>query len=417
MRILLFFFLSISLSCALKSVAREKIKETTSQRNMSSLNGDVRISLIPQELYYETILNLLNGVNHTTKIIRILQFTFFTDNPGNSLPKQIATKIVSLKKQYPNLDIEILMESQKDLDRTDGKGAAQRNAITKLFFEQNGIRTFDVFGLDQSQTPTKKPGVSHAKVIVVDDTVLAGSTNLTQQSTTVAANNEMNLLISSPKIAKTILKFVTKIKANGSQMHALEQYDGSVEVFTDTLLFDKLTALIDKTTAGEALDISMYQFLYRDDRDVQAKILYEKLVAAKSRGAKIRVYLEKTKNTDDITTKANARVAGLLSENGIDVYFDPTTKISHSKFMIYMGLKEKIVILGSSNYYRGDFNENHQINWQIKNVPLIDSLKMYFDQKIAYEGQKYEEAIGKAETKKCFDFGGVSDRTEWYLKI
>ncbi len=317
MRAFLFLILSISISCVGKSVTRDGHPPAVSKRNVSSANHDPRISLVPQELYYETILKLLDGVNETTKIIRILQFTFFTDNPGNSLPKQIAAKIVALKKHYPGLDIEILLEGKKDLDRTDGKGAAQRNAITKKFFEQNGIKTFPVFGIEDSQTPMKKPGVSHAKVILVDNTILAGSTNLTQQSTTIAANNEMNLLVRSPELAKTVLEFINLVKTDGSHMHALKQSDGSVEVFTDTLLFEKLGNLIDKANSGEALDISMYQFLYRDDRDVQAKVIYEKLVAARSRGAKIRVYLERTKNVDDPTNIANTRVAGLLSENGI----------------------------------------------------------------------------------------------------
>ncbi|MEK6774531.1 MAG: phospholipase D-like domain-containing protein [Bdellovibrionota bacterium] len=402
--LLCIILLLLSSSCIHKTTNQPETCKSDSGRNISSENEELQISFVPQELYYETILKLLDKVNERTKIIRVLQFNFFTDNPGNSLPKQIAAKIISLKKQYPNLDIEILLESKKDLDKADGKGAAQRNAITKKYFNKNGIKVTDIFGLDASLTPTKKQGVSHAKVVQIDDTVLAGSTNLTQQSTTVGANNEINLLVQSSKIAATILDFINRIKANSSRMHDLQITDGALGVFTDTLLFDRLTGLIDKAGVGDTLDLSMYQFLYRDNRDVQAKIVYEKLVAAKTRGAKIRVYLERTKNSEDETFKTNSRVAELLSENGIEVYFDPTEKISHAKFIVYVGKTEKIAIISSANYYRGDFNENHQVNWQVTNHPLIELLQTYFSQKIAYEGQRYEEMIGKGKPKRMFRF-------------
>src|SRR4051812_26351866 len=84
------------------------------QRQTSSVN---RVQLVPQEKYGETLLQLLGKVDSSTKKIRILQFNFFTDNPSLNYPKQVAAKLIEIHTRFPLVDIAVLLESKKDLEK------------------------------------------------------------------------------------------------------------------------------------------------------------------------------------------------------------------------------------------------------------------------------------------------------------
>jgi hypothetical protein len=124
------------------------------------------IRLVPQEVYGDEVLELLGRKSQDG--ILILQFNFFTDNPGNSYPKQIAQKLVDIRKQSSNPSIVVALESRKDADDPKGKGAAQRNAKTKKLLSDAGIDVRDVYGHSGNlqNPPAKDDGVSHTKLVM-----------------------------------------------------------------------------------------------------------------------------------------------------------------------------------------------------------------------------------------------------------
>lgn len=370
------FFLLLT-ACA-NSQIKNNFAGDDSARLPSEAKTSPKIKLLPQEQYGDAVLDLLDRKGKEG--LAFLQFSFFTDNGGKSYPKQIAQKLVDIKRQNPGTSIVVALESRKDAMDPAGKGIAQRNAKTKRLLESAGIKVADVYG----QTAT---GVSHTKLAIVADEIIAGSTNLTKQSTDPDANNEMNLLVQSEKISNALRGYVDQIIAKPGQMIDMEVEDGELRLLTDRLHFNELISQIKKSQKGDQIGLAMYQFLYRNEKDLQAKQVFQELVSAHNRGVQVEIYLNRAQDLATQNTAANLHVAELLLQEGISkVYFDPEAKISHSKFFYRIASAEKVAIISSVNIYKGDFTNNHQLSWVIRNNPVIDSLTSYFKHQLAYDG-------------------------------
>ncbi|MBK9324383.1 MAG: hypothetical protein IPM97_15770 [Bdellovibrionaceae bacterium] len=340
--------------------------------------------LVPQEIYGDEVLAALDRVNEKTSAINILHFNFFTDNPGDTYPKRIANKLVEIRKRFPGIPIHVLLEGKKDLG-TKG-GAAERNKVTKGWLQERGIEVFDINGRNPPLSG-RELGVSHTKLVQIGNEVIAGSTNLTKQSTDPSANNEMNLRIDSAAIAQKVTEYVEAVRTNPNQLVQLTAVDGDLRLLTDDLHFDALKELISSSQKGDALNLSMYQFLYRDERDAQAKEILDQLISAHQRGVAIEIFLNKAQDLATQNTEANLSVAEQLLKAGIKaVYFDSGEKISHSKYLIRTRGAERVALISSVNIYHGDFNNNHQLSWITTSTPVVDMLINYFKQQVAYDG-------------------------------
>ena len=354
------------------------------------------VRLIPQEIYGDQVLDLLGRRGQDG--ILIMQFTFFTDNRENSYPKRIAQKLVEIHEQNDRAPILVALESRKDANEANGKGASQRNAKTKKLLNDAGIAVADIYGHSQN-------GVSHAKLVMVGDEVIAGSNNLTKQSTDIGANNEMNLAVRSKKIAGAVREYVSRIISNPGQMVDMEVQDGSVRLLTDRLHFEELVGQIKRAEQGDQIGLSMYQFLYRNESDLQAKQVLDELIAAHKRGVQLEIFLNRAQDLSTQNTGANFRVAELLLQEGVSkIYFDPEAKISHSKFLYRISGGEKVAVISSVNIYRGDFNDNHQLTWVVKDVAVIDQLVAYFKQQIAKDGTLASKIL--KESRGSISVGG-----------
>ncbi len=341
------------------------------------------LRIIPQENYGVEALDLLQRKGEMG--VDILQFNFFTDNPGETIPKQIVQKLIEIKKSHPKTEINVALEDRKDLHQADGKGIAQRNAKTSAFLQKHKIAVSGVHGQTEF-------AVSHTKLLLVGDEVIAGSTNMTKQSTDPGANNEMNLGMTSAKISQALHEYVQEVIAAPEEMHNHKVVDGPVLLLTDQLYFDELLKQIEVTKKGDQLGMSMYQFLYRSEADQQPKQIFDALIAAHQRGVQIEIFLNRAKDPKIQNTEANYKVADALIKAGItQIYFDPEEKISHSKYMYRLSPTESVALISSSNIYRVDFNDNHQLSWVITENPATDtsvtqSLVNYFKQQVARDG-------------------------------
>lgn len=359
--------------------------------------GNPDIRLVPQELYGQKVLELLDERGKDG--VRILQFNFFTDNRENSYPKRIAQKLLDLKQQHPDTPVVVALESRKDADAPDGRGAAQRNAKTKKRLSGGNIDVRDVYGNDANH------GVTHTKLVMVGNTAVAGSSNLTMQSTNVGANNEMNLAIDSEKISGLLREYFDRVVAEPGKMTDLTAEDGPIRVLTDRLHFNELIEQIRAAKKGDQLGLSMYQFLYRNENDAQAKHVLAELIQAHERGAVLEVYLNRAADPTTQNTSTNLRVAELLLQAGVKkVYLDPEAKISHSKFLYRITGAEKVAMVSSVNIYRGDFNDNHQLTWIVKDHPVVDQLVTYFKHQIAYDGVPASQVLHQAPAPRMLRF-------------
>lgn len=338
--------------------------------------GYPKRTVVPGENYVTAVNALLDGA---TKSIDILQFNFFTDQSGPI--QDLMNRLIAMKAAHPEMRIRVAAESVKD--GSDPHGVAGRNAATLAKLQAAGIEVYPVHGVDGTN------GVSHAKAIVVDGTkVLAGSTNWSNTSTT--KNNEMNILSESPAFGCAFTSWFEQVITDPGHAHPLEVNDGHVTMITDTTYLQHALDVINgaKTT----LDFSMYWFSYRSDKDVEAKAIFDALAAAVKRGVKIRGFLERNDGSfSPGVYAANKIVAQKLLDAGVELYFDPAKKISHTKMIVADG---STVLSGSTNWAQGDLDDCHQVNWLIHDKKVAAEMDAWLSDKMANEGTPAQDVLG-----------------------
>lgn len=334
------------------------------------------VKIIPGEKYLNEVQGLISNAKTS---IDLLEFNFFSESGST---RELANQLIKLKSQNPNLRIRIALESEKDL--AIPTGAAFRNNITKNLFANSGIEIYPITGIRENSIK----GVSHAKAICIDQVILlAGSTNWT--NTSINLNNEMNAEINSFTIGHAFTNYYNQLILKSSIMYPSKAIDENVSLITDTDYFDELIYRIKQIKQNETIDIQMYFFAYRTEKDLQVKQIINELIQAHNRGAIIHIMLEQNANSNisPEVTEANFNVAKILKDNGIsEIYLDPANKISHTKMVIF---NSKTILLGSTNFYRGDFNENHQVNFIINDLNEATWLQNYFVNKIKNEGIRF----------------------------
>ena len=351
-------------------------------------SADGSQSLVPGEAYFSTLMEILSRPLSEFDSIDVLHFNFFTEK-GHT--REIADRLIAIKRQQPSLKIRIVLEGAKDADRP--LGAATRNILTGQYFAESGISVSFISGLRQGEIE----GVTHAKAIRIGNYLLSGSTNLT--NTSLDKNNEINLLVHSENLAKSFERYVGDLIEDSTQLRAVTVEDQGLSMITDNLFLERAVSLIQGAVSGDALDFTTYFFAYRNETDVDAKKIFDNILAAKERGVKVRIYLERSSNpaiNQSITT-SNLKVAKQFADAGItSIYLDPLEKISHAKIIRVTGPSHQAALIGSTNIYRGDFDENHQVNFLITDSVLVKALNAFLTQRFAYEGTKFANLEGSA---------------------
>jgi phosphatidylserine/phosphatidylglycerophosphate/cardiolipin synthase-like enzyme len=223
--------------------------------------------------------------------------------------------------------------------------------------------------------------ITHAKGIGVDGkTVLAGSTNLT--NTSLDKNNEINALVTSPKLAKAWHDYVTSLVNDPTALHPSSTTAGKVTMLTDSAYYDQLMNLVKSSGKGDTLDVVMY-CISNDPKDTKTQALLAELEAAQKRGCTIKMYLEQdASGFAPGITRDNIKVAERLKQSGIEVHFDEPDQITHAKGIVKNGT---IALMGSSNWTKSDFDERHQVNWLINDPLFASTLTSWIDNKIKTE--------------------------------
>lgn len=121
------------------------------------------------------------------------------------------------------------------------------------------------------------------------------------------------------------------------------------------------------TQAQQSIDIVMY-FIIIDPEDSEnpVNILINDLIAARKREARVKVILENEK------FKESQLAFETLQRNGIDAYYDTPKTYLHSKAII---IDSRICILGSTNWSKTAFYNNHEISIILDSKETAQAIK------------------------------------------
>jgi len=136
-------------------------------------------------------------------------------------------------------------------------------------------------------------------------------------------------------------------------------------------------AVLDEiNSAEESIEIIMYSMkAYDSNNSVQQ--LEDALIAAVKRGVEVKVILDQSKWSGEITsvTKNNEKTKEYLEAGGVEVKFDSLKETTHVKLIIVDG---KVMILGSTNWTYSAFERNNEANVVIRDPKVVSYFLTYF---------------------------------------
>ena len=210
---------------------------------------------------------------------------------------------------------------------------------------------------------------THVKLIRSEQGFMLGSTNWSQSS--LFYNNETNFLVRDAAANATMAAYfqalwdkpttMTKV-ATGNDPNVAMYSDGGYKGVVQPLIQVAKTRIL-LCTYG----------MNTDDKDVQAVLA--DVAAAVKRGVQVRAVLDASPADfgGDPTVNANAGV--YLKNLGVAVRNDPSTVITHAKFLVV----DDTVVLGSNNWGHGGFFSYHEAGVKTKFADAVTAVVGYFE--------------------------------------
>jgi len=129
--------------------------------------------------------------------------------------------------------------------------------------------------------------------------------------------------------------------------------------------------------AKHSIQVIMFEMGYYDEHpNSPSNLLIKELISAKKRGVKVAVILE-VKEGEDRTTEQNRHTGKVLSEGGVEVFYDSFSKTTHAKLMVVDG---KLSLLGSTNWTYYALTDNNEASVLIRSKEVAKGLADYFNQ-------------------------------------
>lgn len=129
-------------------------------------------------------------------------------------------------------------------------------------------------------------------------------------------------------------------------------------------------------------EIRLAAFLFKTDsfKGNTARILLEELIAARRRGVRVRVLLEREGRSARFSGgdlgQANELTSHELARAGIEVKFDSPRKRTHAKVVV---IDRRFVFLGSHNLTKSAFQYNNELSVLIDSPALAQETLAYLD--------------------------------------
>ncbi|MEJ2742657.1 MAG: phospholipase D-like domain-containing protein [Gammaproteobacteria bacterium] len=163
----------------------------------------------------------------------------------------------------------------------------------------------------------------------------------------------------------------------GTDIHRYFRYQGraqSIEPISSDAEVELIVGGQYPYRVGELIDeakvsISMAMFIVSwGDAGHPARRLVEKLIAAHQRGVKVEILLDQDRRDDlYMTRQINRPAANALKEAGVNVRFDKTTELTHSKVVV---VDQQFTVIGSHNWSRSSFFQYDEISVLITDVSV-----------------------------------------------
>jgi phosphatidylserine/phosphatidylglycerophosphate/cardiolipin synthase-like enzyme len=146
--------------------------------------------------------------------------------------------------------------------------------------------------------------------------------------------------------------------------------------------------------AEKSIQMMMFEAsFYANHPKSPSNILIGELISARKRGLKVEVILEasdregrttelkvevilEASDREGRTTERNRLTGKMLSEEGVEVFYDPLFVTTHAKLIIIDG---RINLLGSTNWTYHSLTSNHEVGVLIESEEVARTLQYYFD--------------------------------------
>ena len=128
-------------------------------------------------------------------------------------------------------------------------------------------------------------------------------------------------------------------------------------------------------SAENSIQAMIYQVRYYEKYpDGVNRQMYESLIRAAERNVKVQIIVDQSSWNVSSTLK-NEQFAEYMKANGIEVYFDPADKTTHTKVVIVDSL---YTVIGSTNWSFYAFEKNNESAVIVKSEKLALDYVDYF---------------------------------------
>jgi phosphatidylserine/phosphatidylglycerophosphate/cardiolipin synthase-like enzyme len=146
-----------------------------------------------------------------------------------------------------------------------------------------------------------------------------------------------------------------------------------VEVVTDDRYVPVALKLIRE--AKTSIQVIMFEMAwYSQHRETPSNQLIQALIEARGRGVKVEVILE-LREGKDRTTERNRVTGKRLAEGGVAVYFDPPSRTTHAKTLVF---DDRLALVGSTNWTYSALSGNSEVSVLIRSKEAARELSDYF---------------------------------------
>lgn len=121
---------------------------------------------------------------------------------------------------------------------------------------------------------------------------------------------------------------------------------------------------------------SFYLFKISGNRGNQSRRIAEELIRAGRRGVAVTVVLERDSGKNDRLGKENRNTAAFLSREGVKVYFDSPSVVTHAKVAVIDG---RYVYLGSHNLTQSALKHNNELSVRIDSPEMAAEVTTYLE--------------------------------------
>ncbi len=267
---------------------------------------------------------------------------------------------------YPGGQVQLILDALM--------AAAARGVEVMVLADEEADQTHDALQmLREAGVETQVDSattVTHNKIIIADDQVLVGSTNLSGNA--LSRNNEANLYINGAEVAAFYEEYFQALwRESSTEPNVHWERDTRLLPLADRDIFEALHSCL----IGAESEIMVLLYAMRYDESYPGSSynqLVEALIDAHAHGRRVRVVLD---GSDWIReNQINDRAQGLLIDAGIPLRNPPASRITHAKLLIC----DDTVVVSDANWAFSALERYHGTSVRVTDTEIADQFRDYF---------------------------------------